>query len=108
MPIYWLNGAKVADNYADFYDDTWDSLTEKNESGQAGRAPVLTGSLENGRVDSSYPLGGASQIRLGSLAPGGGGPIQSGNRANRSQQYALYGLSPVFTVGAGPAITSVT
>ena len=26
-PIYWLNGAKVADNYADLYDETWDEET---------------------------------------------------------------------------------
>ena len=109
VPIYWLNGAKVADNYADFYDDSWDNYTEKNESGQAGRSPVLTGSLENGRVDSSYPLGGASEIRLGSVFSSvSGGPIQSNDRANRSQQYALYGLSPVITVGAGPAYTSAS
>ena len=109
VPIYWLNGAKVADNYADFYDDSWDNYTEKNESGQAGRSPVLTGSLENGRVDSSYPLGGASEIRLGSVFSSvSGGPIQSNDRADRSQRYALYGLSPVITVGAGPAITDVS
>ena len=24
VPIYWLNGDKVADNYADFYDGSWD------------------------------------------------------------------------------------
>ena len=25
VPIYWLNGNKVADNYADFYDGSWDN-----------------------------------------------------------------------------------
>ena len=24
VPIYWLNGDQVADNYADFYDGSWD------------------------------------------------------------------------------------
>ena len=24
VPVYWLNGPKVADNYADFYDGSWD------------------------------------------------------------------------------------
>ena len=31
--IYWLNGAKVADNYADFYDGSWDSYAKKTEAG---------------------------------------------------------------------------
>ena len=28
VDIYWLNGAKAADDYADFYDGTWDSGTD--------------------------------------------------------------------------------
>ena len=31
VPIYWLNGEKVADDYPDFYDGGWDSLNGKNE-----------------------------------------------------------------------------
>ena len=32
VPIYWLNGNKVADDYADFYDGSWDNETNpKNE-----------------------------------------------------------------------------
>ena len=31
VPIYWLNGAKAADNYADFYDGSWDDeVNDKN------------------------------------------------------------------------------
>ena len=34
VPIYWLNGAKVADQYEDFYDGDWDDeANDKNESG---------------------------------------------------------------------------
>ena len=37
VPIYWLNGAKAADNYADFYDGSWDDeVNDKNESGTNG------------------------------------------------------------------------
>ena len=36
LPIYWLGGDKVADNYEDFYDGTWDDeANPKNESGSA-------------------------------------------------------------------------
>ena len=34
VPIYWLNGAKAADQYEDFYDGSWDDeVNDKNESG---------------------------------------------------------------------------
>ena len=34
VPIYWLNGNKVANNYADFYDGSWDNeANAKDESG---------------------------------------------------------------------------
>ena len=37
MPIYWLNGAKAADQYEDFYDGSWDDeANDKNESGTDG------------------------------------------------------------------------
>ena len=37
VPIYWLNGTKVADNYGDFYDGSWDDeANDKNESGTNG------------------------------------------------------------------------
>ena len=37
VPIYWLNGAKAADQYEDFYDGSWDDeANDKNESGTNG------------------------------------------------------------------------
>ena len=34
VPIYWLGGNKLADNYEDFYDGTWDDETNsKDEDG---------------------------------------------------------------------------
>ena len=34
IPIYWLDGTKAADNYADFYDGSWDDeVNDTNESG---------------------------------------------------------------------------
>ena len=37
VPIYWLKGARVANNYADFYDGSWDDEANvKNESGSNG------------------------------------------------------------------------
>ena len=40
VPIYWLNGNKVADEYEDFYDGSWDNeANDKNELG-APTAPT--------------------------------------------------------------------
>ena len=52
VPIYWLNGAKVADHYADFYNGNWDDeANPKDKSGsavsQAGFSPIIfTGSKD--------------------------------------------------------------
>ena len=47
--IWWLNGEKVADDYADFYDGSWDSRKHKNESGgTTSHERVWTGSKSDG------------------------------------------------------------
>ena len=42
MPIYWLNGNKVADDYADFYDGSWD---DSNGVTQRARQALFFGAL---------------------------------------------------------------
>ena len=35
VPVYWLNGARVADDYADFYDGVWaDEANPTNDIGE--------------------------------------------------------------------------
>ena len=64
VPIYWLNGAKVANNYGDFYDGSWTSaLSARLEDGtlisQNRRDQVIcTGTADDGTTDQ--PLGAAS------------------------------------------------
>ena len=41
VPIYWLNGAKVANNYADFYDGSWSN--EANPKDESGEGSTVTG-----------------------------------------------------------------
>ena len=64
VPIYWLGGNKLADNYEDFYDGDWDDETNpKDENGDArslsdstfGRA--WTGSNHDGTGLSNKELG---------------------------------------------------
>ena len=56
LPIYWLNGSKVADDYEDFYDGDWDD--EANPRFRDGtvsfpsNGQVWTGSNNNGTANS--------------------------------------------------------
>ena len=103
VPIYWMNGDKVADNYADFYDGSWDSETAADRTGTTSSATVRiwTGSDSNG-VEAipgaaSRALG-TNSVRLGRLN-GAGDPISTGGTANAGTNYRYYALSGIFLVG---------
>ena len=77
VPIYWLNGAKAADQYEDFYDGSWDDeANNKNESGTNGLDTSLndnyplTGCSHDGT--EQWPLG-ASQVSVGRPNSSGSG-----------------------------------
>ena len=116
VPIYWLNGDKVADDNADFYDGDWDDeVNDKNESGNNG---------PNTSVSSQYPRTGcdhdgtefifnAMSNGLGMAhvmagrpnnSTGSNGPISSGISQNKNSTRPMYGLSQVFEVAAPPEI----
>ena len=110
VPIYWLNGSQVADDYADFYDGNWDDeANDKNESGNNGPDTSLevnhpfTGCDHDGTeavFGASSRALGASQVRLGRPnAPGAtDGPLGSSNVLTSSESRPMYGLSQVFEV----------
>ena len=101
VPIYWLNGAKVADDYADFYDGSWDSSQFRNESGSVagGVFSIWTGSNADGTKNNS-PLGNTSFVRYGdSRSDRNQNHLNDGGSAPDNQN-RLYALSPVFTVEA--------
>ena len=107
VPIYWLDGSKVADNYADFYDGSWDnqdSFTDELGNSSSSLTPVWTGSDSTG-VRLTYTLSlhglGDSLPAAGQIGISSGGPIFSANTTQTSE-YSLYGLSPVFDVIAPP------
>ena len=60
VPIYWLDGDKVADDYADFYDGSWDSRSPTSETGSSVTTTssngVITGCSAIG-TDGGRPLG---------------------------------------------------
>ena len=99
VPIYWVGGEKVADDYADFYDGSWDKPSYGyHQSGREKRwGLVWTGSYANG---TAHGKNFASGI-LGSVAWGtvinpnsriGGGFM------GREELNPLYAISPVLTV----------
>ena len=113
VPIYWLGGDKIADDNADFYDDTWDDesgVTDESASahGDLGASHLLvwTGSAHNGTVAGSNGLG-ANNAMTGYIdfAPGVDttvSPLRSDDKEPNTVTYPLYALSEVFIVG--PAV----
>ena len=105
VAIYWLNGAKVADDYGDFYDGSWDSREARNEAGSTefavGYNPEAWTGSDN---DGTEYFDGTTSRALGAA----GGSAQYGdvdvaalNRldsALTTESRSIYAISPVFTV----------
>ncbi len=106
VPIYWLNGPKVADTYADFYDGSWDNYSSsinRNASGSVQQTnSVGTGSNTDGTKHTTNYFGHSS-IQVGyphsNLNPISGGNVQV------QTQIRFYGLSPVFVVTPPPDVS---
>ena len=95
VPVHWLRGDKVADDYADLYDLSWDSVSGKTETGGSYTGLVWTGG--NGRGETSLrSYAGAAQVRMADL--GEAKPLSSPTTKASGESYPLYGLSPVLTV----------
>ena len=114
VPIYWLGGSKVADDYEDFYDGSWDNeANPKNESGSSRDLSgtndhPMTGSTHAGTKSSGFALGSNSVI-LGkpNSSASADGPLSSNNATAKTNTRAFYGLSAVFTVKRPPAALSI-
>ena len=117
VPIYWLGGTRLAHNYGDFYDGTWDD--EQNVSDESGLAyiglgnpqAVWTGSNDSGvehfHSGVSRALGASTAERGGINNPARGvatpNPLYGNNASANTDRFPLYALSEVFTVGPNPA-----
>ena len=126
-PIHYLNGAKVADDYADFYDGGWDSQVPRDESGseigmtnpdypEESTPSVWTGTESDGTTastsDQEQFLGSrtpaiTSGITVFAVPRAVGGEIDGGRFPNPFS-YSLYGLSPVFQVAGTTTNTAPT
>ncbi len=117
VPIYWLNGVNVADDYQDFYDGAWDDENnEKNESGNDGLNSTQTGNYawtgcaHNGteRFSGSESRAlGTNSVTVGrpGSAQSNHGPIGSSVVYSKSNSRPMYGLSGVFQVEAVTTIS---
>ena len=121
VPIYWLNGAKAADQYEDFYDGSWDDeANDKNESGTNGPDTSqnnnlpLTGCSHDGTELTTFGASralGASQVSVGrpNSSGSGNGPLFASALVGAVFSRPMYGLSAVFQVAADttpPTLTS--
>ena len=111
IPIYWLNGNKVADNYQDFYDGDWDDeANDKNQSGNNGPNTSdneyypLTGCDHNGTEkfisSQSHALGSSAGVTVArpNSSDTGHGPLSSGFQLTATNSRPMYGLSAIFTI----------
>ena len=103
--IWWLNGPKAADDYADFYDDSWDHRDPaRNQNGAVHDfptgvlGPVWTGSRSNGQGKSGSRLGD-NLVATGSPGHGRGSEIDSNGVSTHNGAKRLYGLSLGLRVG---------
>ena len=115
VPIYWLNGNKVADDYADFYDGDWyDEANGKNESGTDVPDTfdianfAVTGCNDNGTesfdggISQALGATGVPGITVGQLnsSTAGHGPLYAGSGVSvgSTDSQPMYGLSAVLQV----------
>ena len=121
VAIYWLGGNKAADEYEDFYDETWDEeASMRDEDGTTVDAPnnVWTGCKHDGteRIGgqdgmTSLGLGGSEGVMVGkpNSTGSGDGPFSSDDSVVSSVSRPMYALSGVFQVRANtPATGTVT
>ena len=104
VAIYWVGGAKVADDYEDFYDGGWDSNAPKDQSGGdvSGNINVWTGSDSDGTESGTSEQFGAGDSIVQYGRPRTSGEEIRGAQRSADNAHYLYGLSPVFTVVGVP------
>ena len=106
VPIYWVGHSKVADDYSDLYDGSWDSNGARNEAGgryRVNNVQVRTGCSDDGTAEPGASLGlagatvvattDAREVRTHGLHE---------TDSNIGTGLRLFGLSPVFQVNNLP------
>ena len=107
VPIYWVKGDKVADDYEDLYDGDWDDEADpKTQSGGGSAFPsIWTGSNADGTAATPGYLGDSvNTVATGSLNSTleATSPLGGGGFFNPEFDFSMYGLSPVFEIANPP------
>ena len=113
--IYWLNGAKVADNYGDLYDGSWDSEAAADRAGSSSSAErtFWTGTTNSGQEafsGSNSRALGQSLVSVGRLN-GAGSPLSANQTGTPDASFSYYALSGIFVVpvtNAAPEFSAET
>ena len=110
VPIYWMAGNRVADDYEDFWDGSWDDETNlRDQDGDLITVSngVWTGSAADGTElivnGVSHAMG---QPMVGYGAPGSGA-VHSGSTAANTEQRHLYGLSLTYRIVAPGLVSNI-
>ena len=110
-PIYWVNGAKVADGYADLYDGSWDSTSGGRPTYESGAAlrfldvEVWTGSRADGTHWAGHRVG--DDRAMVGLPRAVGKELASGTARRATERKGLYAISPLITLRSAPQATVV-
>ena len=115
VPIYWLGGTKVADQYQDFYDGSWDNASnthDRDELGinstntsQSGNRP-WTGCRTNGTevILVAVHLMPLAKPNSSTGDPAEEQPPHSGIISSSTNLRPMYGLSQLFEVPPDPTL----
>ena len=104
--VWWLGGTKAADDYADFWDGTWDSYGRRTEAGAGGASNlVYTGSDDDGTKHNTDFLGSSAGWRIGDINTGQNPISQSSDSTGGTGTRSLLGMSPLFKVEQRPTVS---
>ena len=126
-PIYWIDGKRIADNYADFYDGTWDTGVHDIKD-LSGNRPIsetnyIASSQGHPTLRPHFPYSSSTYV-----TGAGGDPIESDaygtsgcsigtglyysscgrNIPTGTISMGMYGISPVYQVAGSSTLPGIS
>ena len=115
VPVWWLGGPRVAAGNAAFWSEGWENTPLRRDAAGA-QVPgsrshsqwVWTGTRSNGARHATNPLG-STRVQAGRhIRLGGAYKAIAHGDYPAADSFSMYGVSPVFRVGAPPDVTVST
>ncbi len=115
VAVYWLGGLRVAAGNAAFWSEGWENTPSRRDAAGA-QVPgsrshsqwVWTGTRSNGARHATNPLGSTRAQAGRHIRLGGAYKAIAHGDYPAADSFSLYGVSPVFRVGAPPDVTVST